>query len=119
MVSHMCRFGMQVKDSMGLAPVKKLTRFMSNSNLILQELDRQCLGCPRHANLQGGGRAAQAAIYPKGLCQAVCRGVRRQREVDEADMVTIPVVSGKHGSDSVDIHDLWAGARVDKSWTLH
>ena len=113
MISHMCRFGMQVRDSVGLAPVKKPTRFMSNSSLILQELDKQCLGCPRHADLQGGGRAAQAAIYPKGLCQAVCRGVRRQLKVDEADMVTISVVSGQHGLDNVDIHDLWASARAD------
>ena len=33
------------------------------------------------------GRAKAAAIYPKGLCQAVCKGTLRQARMDAADMV--------------------------------
>ena len=50
-----------------------------------------CRGCKKHARLDGGG-AGPAAVYPKGLCRAVCRGVIAQMQADAADMVAIDCV---------------------------
>ena len=40
----------------------------------------------KHVNLVGG-RAAGAAIYPDGLCQAICRGLAAQKQEDSTGRV--------------------------------
>ena len=77
-----CQYGTQVKGRDGcMRPARKITGWMSNSEHILQQLNKLCTtsGCSsdhRHACLQGG-RAAKAAVYPEKLCLAVLRGFAR------------------------------------------
>ena len=59
-------------------PAQKKTRLMTNSQAIAEELSRKCPGKHQHQQLLGG-RAAEAARYPKGLCEAICRGVREEK----------------------------------------
>ena len=81
---HMCQFGMETFDDKKLGtkgPVKKPTGFMTSSQSIARELDRQCPGDHQHVPLMGG-RAAGAAIYPRKLCEAVSRGILKQKAFD-------------------------------------
>ena len=62
--------------------VKKPNGFMSSSRFIFDELDKNCPGAHDHVPLVAG-RAAGAAIYPKMVCKAICRGVARQKKHDQ------------------------------------
>ena len=82
-----CQYGLQ--SSWGrvgseLGPVLKPTRFMTNSSKIAGELSLRCgqkESHAKHVHLMGG-RAEKAAEYPKGLCEAICRGLALQRRYD-------------------------------------
>ena len=83
---HMCRFGMLSRiGGVGseLGPVLKPTGFLTNAPLIAAELAKKCLGGHQHVNLLGG-RASDAAIYPPGLCRAICRGLAAQLDKDKS-----------------------------------
>ena len=77
---HQCQFGQ--KDEFG-NPIKKPTRWISNSKHILAALNKQCIGKKRWC-LQGsewkkhtpcyGKVAIAAAIYPFRLCKAILEG---------------------------------------------
>ena len=69
----MCAYGMKV----GKAPNRKPTMWITNSWYIAQELQRRCSKDHQHEALMGG-KAALAAVYPEGLCQAIVRGLKRQ-----------------------------------------
>ena len=92
---HMCRFGMTACNEEGeLQPVKKPTGFMTNSWCIADELNRLCLGDHRHTQLMNG-KAAAAAVYPKELCEAICRGLRKQKECDSRGSICSMAMSIK------------------------
>ena len=82
--AHQCRFG-QTTDSMnddkGLMPVKKPIGFLTNCWCIAEELDKTCEGGRVHGWLLSG-RAAGAAKYPEGLCEAICKGIPTQKVHD-------------------------------------
>ena len=70
------------------APIKKPTRFMTNSPHVAKALSKRCAGklgwCSRgrrHA-LCNGQRAKDAAIYPFELCRAILTGFRDQMVAD-------------------------------------
>ena len=70
--TYMCQFGMVSRTGsvgLDLGPVLKPTGFLTNCPGIARELARKC-----SIHLVGG-RAAGAAIYPPGLCRAICRGL--------------------------------------------
>ena len=80
-----CQYGQQ---GGGHDPVKKPTKWMSNSAEVLKALEQRCAGrggvCSmggRH-RLASGGRARAAAIYPFQLCKAILRGFRNQLRSD-------------------------------------
>ena len=73
---------------MGL--VKKPTGFMTSSRHIANELDKSCDGGHAHVPLMAG-RAAAAQVYPDMLCEAICRGVVKQKKFDFSN----PVATGK------------------------
>ena len=88
-LTHVCQFGM--KSNIGgkgseLGPVLKPTGFMTNSPCIGSQLARVCPGDHKHVHLVGG-RAAGAAIYPPGLCRAICRGLAAQLHEDRIGKV--------------------------------
>ena len=83
---HMCQFGM-VAAAAGKTeehPVKKPTLFLTNSFCVADELSKTCNGDHEHTVLLGKKLTSGAAIYPAGLCDAMCRGIMRQKEYDAA-----------------------------------
>ena len=106
--SHMCKFGKTAVDEIGEGPVYKPTKFMSNSMVLLKELDRRCKGCERHVHLMSG-RAAKASIYPKALCRAVCRGVKKQMQLDRDNMMMVPLEFGQEDLNNLEIGGALAG----------
>ena len=80
-----CPFGK--KDAVSGRPVRKPTGWMSNNEILLNEICRKC-SCPwgSHQPLLGrnelGLRSAQAAAYPEGLCMAICRGIKKSMKLD-------------------------------------
>ena len=98
---HQCQFGQQ--DEHG-NPVKKPTRWLSNSKHILNKLNAQCQGRGGWC-VQGGewrrhtpcyGKVATAAaIYPFKLCKAILEGLaeemkERGRRDMEANLILPP-----------------------------
>ena len=67
-------------------PVKKPTRWMSNSRAILNRLDRQCsrkggmCSDGSQHTVCNGTTARKAAIYPFDLCKAILEGFRNHVE---------------------------------------
>ena len=88
-LTHMCQFGMTSRtEGRGsvLGPVLEPTGFLANSTHIARELHKTCPRDHKHVNLVGG-RAAGAAIYPDGLCQAICRELAAQKMKDKLGKV--------------------------------
>ena len=89
-VTDQCMFGLETRgEQRGTKePARKRTRFLTSSAEIARSLDRRCDGSHRHQPLVSG-RATAAAQYPKGLCQAICRGLVKQLEMDRKNMKTL------------------------------
>ena len=88
-LTHMCQFGMTAPvggKGSEVGPVLKPTGFMTNSLSIARELARVCPRNHKQVHLMGG-RAADAAIYPPGLCKAICRGIAAQLHEDSTGSV--------------------------------
>ena len=86
-IGDQCQYGLVTHDSEGReAPALKPTRFVSNAWCLLEELSKRCPRTHEHQALMGG-RAAAAAEYPDGLCDAVCRGLVRQKEYQKTQCV--------------------------------
>ena len=94
-VADQCAFGLQAQGADGVVgPVKKPTKFWTNSPGVKNALGVRCRGCARHVHLEGKGRTSPAAIYPKALCRVMCRGVVAQMQVDAADLFSFDIVDG-------------------------
>ena len=82
-VGDQCQFGLETKGVEGRnTPARKRIRFMSNSSDILNELGRLCPGDHDHQHLVNG-RAEKAAVYPDGLCRAICRGLSKEIDIEK------------------------------------
>ena len=109
-VSHTCaRLELTVRRISGkLGPVYTPSRFTSRAFPILRRVDRECPGFPRHAQLLPG-RASQAAIFPRRLCQLRGKRTREQIELDCRGLVSIPA---RDQGVAVDFGDLWGADAV-------
>ena len=84
-VSDQCQHGLRARRGAQQGdPIKKPTGFMSNSEVLLKELQRRCTGkkglCSngrKHAPCSGGN-ARDAQVYSRELCEAVLRGMQAQ-----------------------------------------
>ena len=84
-----------------MEPVKKPTGFSSNSWAIMRELNRLCHDKSHvHVPLMGG-RAAGAQVYPGKLCEAICRGLARQKDYDGKGLVCTIGLSKSQTSDII------------------
>ena len=71
--------------------MKKPTGFLTNSPEVYDQLSRRCSGRGGQCSRPTGGKHAKcsgihakdAARYPRGLCQAILRGVTQQLRADE------------------------------------
>jgi len=88
-VGHMCRHGMKSKDENGEGLVLKPTGWLTNCEEVAKEVARTCTNLKgrkigelhRHVTLVSG-RAKAAEVYPRALCRAILRGLRRQLTKD-------------------------------------
>ena len=94
-IGDQCAFGL--KDMESGKPIKKSTGWLSNSEVILNYLGDtpMILG----SNVFGS-RSKQAAAYPRDLCRSICRGLKKQMELDYAAAMVdfeeaYPVVEGE------------------------
>ena len=96
-VCDQCQYGQQAADG---SPIRKSTKWMTNSLEIMGQLNRRCKGrhgqCTRRKGgvhtCCSGAVARQAQTYPSGLCRAILKGCRRQLVADglvEAGVVGI------------------------------
>ena len=96
-----CMYGLKSIDPAGEAHAKKPTMFVTSSGRIAERLSRRCDGTHRHVQLLGG-RAGPAAQYPRGLCEAICDGLRDQLCDDaEAILCNIETSSGARFYDNL------------------
>ena len=83
---HQCMYGLMSKDSEGWAPAYKPTSVLTNHPALAEVLQEGCSGNHRHAQLVGKGACSRAACYPRGLCDAVVKGIevikKRHEELD-------------------------------------
>ena len=78
--------------------MRKPTGFMTSSKHVAEELRKRCMGGHRHVHLEGG-RASAAQIYPPALCEAILRGVVRQKKTDQGSQIDMPrMASGQLAS---------------------
>ena len=94
-IGDQCPFGKRDRDS--LRPEQKRTGWLSNSEVLLNQICRRC-SCPQGAHQpivgsnSGGSRSKQASEYPQPLCRAICRGVQREMEM----LYVIRELRGEH-----------------------
>ena len=87
-IAHQCQYGLQGPDDN--QPIRKATRFMSNSPEILKRLSRRCHGvngkCSRRAggeHVHCSGRVARhAQVYTQELCREIVTGMKAQLRAD-------------------------------------
>ena len=109
-----CQFGLQTRAGKGRMPARKRTRFMGNAGEILKELQKRCKGEHEHQHLIGG-RAKEAGRYPRGLCQAICRGFIRQRQLRDQNVRALLSVNATDGVGEVPEHED-VGDKWDLAW---
>ena len=93
--TNMCQFGMtthiDIKDG-PRGPVAKPTGFMTSGWAMFEELNRKCKDNHVHIPLVGG-RASACQQYPSALCEAICRGVAKQKAFDAGGDVSTGIMS--------------------------
>ena len=62
---------------------------MTNHNALLEVLQKRCTGGHRHVQLVGKQACSRAAVYPRGLCDAVVKVVQVVKKERE-EMITAP-----------------------------
>ena len=88
--------GVDARDGTGTTgvdaqPIMKPTGFMTNSPRVAAALSGRCTGKDGHCSRPTGGKhvtcsgrhARASAIYPKGLCKAILKGIRDQLKADD------------------------------------
>ena len=91
-VGDQCQYGQ--KNKFG-EPLKKSTKWMSNSREVLRSLGKRCKGKGGKCSAGGthgqclGEAAKQAAVYPFKLCKAILEGFRNQLRVDRNMMAGV------------------------------
>ena len=103
-VADQCQYGLKTRGGGGGAgsmPARKRTKFMTNSSEIANELSWKCPKDHLHQALVGG-RAHKSAIYPEGLCEAICRGLKREIRRSKMNVRVLTTVNStdKVGTDT-------------------
>ena len=104
-----CMYGLKTVVDNEERSAKKPTGFLTNSWCIAKELSLRCDGSHQHFGLMEN-RAKAAAVYPKGLCQAVCRGIRAQKEYDMKGTCCTKALN------SVELHKIIGEAGYPSHW---
>ena len=94
--ADLCMYGMTVTCKGVTKPAKKPTRFATNAWCVAEALGRRCDKSHEHIDLLEG-RAAQAAVYPRKLCETISKAVAQQIAFDRRGLVCL-----SHGSNGGD-----------------
>ena len=82
-----CMYGLQtIGDKGEPGPARKRTGFVSSNWPVVEDIDGTCSGEHDKHNHILGGRATHANVYPPALCQAMCRGIARQKLLDQREL---------------------------------
>ena len=73
---HQCMCGLMARDHIGPAPAYKPTSILTNHTALAGVLQEQCTGGHRHAQLVGKHACTKAAVYLRGLCEAIVKGIQ-------------------------------------------
>ena len=89
--ADMCQYRLKSRDKLGEGLVLKPTSFMTNSACIAQELSQKCQNKNgqsqhRHVTLDCG-KTKDAAKYTRELCEAICQGLIRQKDLDRTGLM--------------------------------
>ena len=87
-IADQCQYGLTTEVRGEKMPARKRTRFMSNAGEVLAQLNKKCDGTHTHEPLLNN-RAGPAAIYPDGLCKAICKGMQRQIEFSKQQVTPL------------------------------
>ena len=112
--AHMCRFGMKSQDKEQEGLVLKPTGFLTNSWCLAEELNKQCNKDHTHITLLNG-KAAAAAVYPQGLCEAICLGLKKQKGYDATNQLCSMALSSSQLSSVVS----GSGFKPAGRWPAH
>lgn len=69
-------YSLEARDQMGPAPAYKPTSVLTNHPAFAGVLQDKCAGGHGHVQLVGNQACSRAAAYPRGLCDAVVRGIQ-------------------------------------------
>ena len=72
---HQCMYGLEARDQIGSAPAYKPTSILTHHSALAEGLQKRCTGGHRHVQLVGKHACSRAAMYPRGLCDAVVKGI--------------------------------------------
>ena len=87
--AHLCRLDTTQQIPDGPKSVRKLIGFLTNSSWIAEEVNKTCIGDHDHVRSEGKNRTTQAHLYPTELCRSMCKGLRKQKQVDAMGIFTI------------------------------
>ena len=78
--AHQCQYGLVTPsdaDRSKMVPALKPTKFLTNSLVMSEQLQKKCDGSHSHQHLTGG-RCKDAAFYPLPLVRAILKGIALQ-----------------------------------------
>ena len=103
-IGDQCLHGLKTRKSKAGEEVsaKKLTKCVSNSWCILQELSVRCDKSHAHQHLMGGS-ASHAQEYPDELCKAICRGLANQLKYNRSGRVCVNAMTSGDFNSFVEI----------------
>ncbi len=87
--ADLCQLGLETTDGQGeMGPARNRTGFMTSGWTVAEELQRTCEGKDHVHNPLLERRAKGAEVSPPELCRAMCRGVSRQKLMDETGQLS-------------------------------
>ena len=100
-----CAYGLEASEGNDVGTAKKPTRIMTNSIEANKELRLRFPGCPKHIHLFGG-KAAKAAVYPRGLFIALTRGVKNQMKNDCDELLRVEILGERNERENQEFNQL-------------
>ena len=118
-VADQCMYGLAVRARNGRnSAVKKPTRFLTNAECVVDELQRKCSGDHMHQQ-PVGGKAELGDAYTPELRRAICRGVAKETKMRKRKVVPIMLIQESVNMRNATLADEWredeaqAGVRME------
>ena len=88
---HQCQYGLVTPsddDRSKMLPALSPTKFLTNSQVMSEQLNKKCDGSHSHQHL-AGGRCKDAAFYPLPLVRAILKGIALQAALNAKVMDSV------------------------------